>query len=253
LPEKRLIDKNSRESAAWPDGPVVDSYVRGSVVKSRLKQAPPPNSLRYYRNLAGRTLMEIAAALNTKHQTIGKLETRQTILTPEWADRIGSLIGVPAQLIGFSYAPDAYIWAAKAVPVIGTVNADMRIEAAEPPYCSVGIWQRPVPASTFAVTIGREAFSQLSGYLLLFDDTKRERVTPAVISRQNQQDKKFIVHLIDGSMWWRRIVPGAKRNRYHLESVHKSLIENVEIESVSEIFAIEAPGLQLPPPDAFTE
>ncbi len=48
-------------------------------------------------------------------------------LTPEWAERIGEVVRVPKELLAFSDDPDAYGWAVKAVPVVGSIDADLRI------------------------------------------------------------------------------------------------------------------------------
>lgn len=228
-------------------GENAETVAGGSVLKSRLKKAPPPNSLEYYRERAGKTLMEVAAALNTSHQTIQRLEKRQMILTPEWADRISPVIGgVPAQLIGFSYAPDAYMWAASAVPIVGTVEPDLHVSTADKPYRCIGVRNNPAGDSCIAIELGREALPPLAGWLILIDDTRVERMNRSVLERQNEMRRQFIVRIKDGTMWWRRIVPSAKRNFYHLEFDHKPTIYDVEIESVSEFVGFE-PGLTLPP------
>jgi plasmid maintenance system antidote protein VapI len=222
-------------------------FDRKRTADSRLKKAPPPNSIRFYRQKAGLTLEGLAALLNTNHQTIGKLENRQTNLTPEWADRIGARLGgIPSGLIAFSDAPDAYLWAARSVSVIGTVDSGLQIRLRDIVGRRVGITNKP--PKTVALELTDNAIAPMNGWLLLYDEDARERVSAAVLKRQ-ERNAKFIVCLADGTAWWRRIVPSSRRGRYHLEAEHKPPVYDADIESVTEVIGFERPGLDLPPPE----
>jgi transcriptional regulator with XRE-family HTH domain len=200
----------------------------------------PPNSLRYYRKrVAGMTLEQLAAALHTFQQNIGRYERRDRELSEQSAKDIAAVLGVPYELIGFSDSPDAYVWAAKAVPVIGAMNAEHLIE-----YCEttrrIGVTDRPPGTVAVELTEGEP-----SGWFLLYDADAFEPVTKTVLTRQDAH-QKFVVRTADGRTYWRQIVPSHRRNRYHLQAKHCDPIYDIELDSVSEVLDFERPGKDLP-------
>src|SRR5689334_14265777 len=81
---------------------------RRRVRESRLNSAPPPNSIRFYRRRAGMSLERLGKVVGVSREAIRRLEERDTWLDAERAGEIGSALGVPKELIGFSDAADAY-------------------------------------------------------------------------------------------------------------------------------------------------
>jgi transcriptional regulator with XRE-family HTH domain len=200
----------------------------------------PPNSLNYYRKRVARmTLEQLAAALHTFQQNIGRYERRDRELTEKTAKEIAKVLGVPYELIGFSDSPDAYIWAAKAVPVIGAMNAEHLIEPRETGL-RIGVTDRP--PGTVAVKLTEV---EPSGWFLLYDADAFEPVTKAVLARQDAH-QKFVSRTADGRTYWRQIVPSHRRNRYHLQAKLCDPIYDIELHSVSEVLDFERPGKDLP-------
>ena len=210
----------------------------------RNRKWPSGNSLRFYREKKDWTLQEVAKALDTKHQTIQKLETGKMKLTPEWADRIGEVLRVPAKFLGFSNAPDSYSWAVKPVPVVGVVDSEMRVNFNESPQRRIGL--PDASPGLRALELGKDSMPGFEGWMILYDDDAREHVTQDMLERQ-EQNTKFLAHVLNGDTWWRRVVPSARRGFHHLESLHKATVYDVEIDWVCEVLKFEAPGQDLPP------
>jgi hypothetical protein len=145
----------------------------------------PPNSIRFYREKLDVTLQELATELCTNYQTIEKLQNQKMELTTIWADRIGTALGVPASHIAFGDAPDAYHWAAKAVPVIGALNADLRIEPGTPPPQRIGISGRP--PGTVAIEIGGDAISVLAGWFIRRRQTRTRHTNGAAATGDERE------------------------------------------------------------------
>jgi transcriptional regulator with XRE-family HTH domain len=207
---------------------------------------PGTNSVRFYREKKDFTLQEVARALNTKHQTIQKLETGVMKLTPEWADRIGAVLRVPARFLAFSNEPNGYSWAVKPVPIMGLVDSEMRIETAGVPLRRIGV---PDAAPGLrALELGKGSMPGFEGWVILYDEDSRERVSARTIELQ-EQNTKFLIRTHDGETWWRRFVSSARRGFYHLESLHKTTVYDVEIEWVCAVLGFEPPGQDLPPFD----
>ena len=135
----------------------------------------PANSLRFYRESADMTLTDVAKALKTNHQTIQRLETGKMRLTPEWAERIGEVVRVPKELLAFSDDPDAYGWAVKAVPVVGSIDADLRINFSPFPVRRIGV---PNVTSNFrALELGAGSIPAFTGWTIVYDDEAHEHVS----------------------------------------------------------------------------
>lgn len=210
---------------------------------SRLKKPPPGNSIRYYRQRKGLTLQEVASLLGTTHQTIQRLEERNQVLTPDWAMRIGSVVGgIPGALLGYSDAPDAYPWAARPVPVMGTVDERRLIELQPTPMFRVGLTNQP--AGAIAVEV-HDRNLLVDRWLLLYDNSQAEPLTEEIISRQSAGER-FVSRLPDGTVWVRRIVPAAN-GLCHLEADNAPPIYDVQVASVSLVLGFERPGQDLPP------
>ncbi|UGY23830.1 helix-turn-helix domain-containing protein [Bradyrhizobium septentrionale] len=210
---------------------------------SRLKNPPPENSIRYYRQRKGLTLKEVATLLGTTHQTIQRLEELNQVLTPDWAMRIGSVLGgIPGALIAYSDDEDAYPWAARPIPVMGVIDERRQIELQQEPLYRVGLTNRPT--GTVAIEV-RDRTMLLDGWLLLYDDTQAEPITDDIIARQ-ANNERFVCRLTDGTVWVRRIVPAAN-GLHHLETDHAPPIYDAHVKSVALVLGFERPGQDLPP------
>jgi transcriptional regulator with XRE-family HTH domain len=207
--------------------------------KSRLKNAPPPNSIRHYRRLAHVTLEDLAGRLGISRETIRRLEERDTWLDAERAAEIGNVLGVPKEFLGFSDAPDAYAWAARAVPVVGSVIADDEVRYRETGRRVAG--GSYLPSDAVAVVISK---GKLRGWML-FCSGLREPIGKDILERQGPVEK-FIVHLENGTTWWRHIEPASERTLFHLNSPRHCSVTDVDISWVSEVVALQVPLFDLP-------
>lgn len=86
------------------------------------------------------------------------------------------------------------------------------------------------------------------GWVILYDDDARERITQRTLDHQ-ERNTKFLIHVKDNGMWWRRAVPSSRRGFYHLESPHKQTVYDVETDWVCEVLGFEPPDQDLPPFD----
>jgi transcriptional regulator with XRE-family HTH domain len=210
----------------------------------------PPNSIGYYIDKKGLSFKDLATATGYSRQQLQRLIERKRGLRPDNAAKIGEVLGVSAGDIGYSDAPDAYPWATRPIPLIGEVGDRMEISLCQQPHTKIGAYSGFVPKEGAAVKIlASTRFMQLAEMCLFFDRALRERMTLEVLERQ-EAGTTFVVQLVDGSMWWRRIKPrvhAGPRNRvFHLEASNFETITDVEIEWVNEVSAIH-PGRELPP------
>jgi hypothetical protein len=165
-------------------------------------------------------------------------------LTPEYAERIGAMLRVPAKFLAFSNEPNVYGWAVKPVPVVGIIDSEMRIGPEQLRPRRIGVPDASVGLR--ALELGKDSMPSFEGWTILYDENNRERVSQHILDRQ-AQNATFVIRTSSGEMWWRRIVPSARRGSHHLESQHKQTIYDVEIDWVSEVLGFEPPGKDLPP------
>lgn len=78
--------------------------------------------------------------------------------------------------------------------------------------------------------------------VILFDYGARHKVDNDTLSNQG---RGLIIHLKDGTTWYRRISPGSRRNHYHVTAAAVDPIMDAEVEWVAEIIAIQ-PARSLP-------
>jgi transcriptional regulator with XRE-family HTH domain len=204
----------------------------------------PPNAIKFWRKRAGVKLYELAETIGVSNEEMRRIEKGERELSLKHLSPISQRLGVPVADLGFSYSPHPYPWATKPVPIVGAIGANMRVEFHDSPTERTGSLE-PVTASTVALEILPSALEALAGYYAFYDDAIRERMSKEVLARQEEQKAKFIVHLTDGTTWWRRIKSAARRKLYHLEA-GADTITDVEIEWVSEM--IIHPGHFVPPP-----
>lgn len=209
--------------------------------ESRLNRAPPPNTIRYYRRRAGMSLEDLGRIIGVSRETIRKLEERDTWLDPERATAIGRALGLQKEIIGFSYAPNAYSWGARSLWVVGSVSAQDEITFGGAPDRHVAGGSH-LPEDSVALDIRQ---GKMRGWLLVFRPESSERMSKGVLERQGAQEN-FIACLEDGTTWWRHISPAARQGRYHLNSRHQDPIHDVRIAWVAKIVGIESPLLELP-------
>lgn len=207
--------------------------------ESRLKSVPPPNSIRYYRRQAGLSLAHLAKLLGVTGETIRRFEQRHTWLDEERAAEIAKALRVPKEVLGFSDTPDAYAWAAKAIPVIGTVIEDDQVR-----YRKTGrrVAGSHLPSDAVALDVAR---GKLRGWMLYYRAEVREPMSEEILKRQGRAPK-FIVNLNDGTTWWRKIRPSSEQHLFHLDAPFMQTVSHVEISWVSEIVALQVPVFDLP-------
>ena len=189
------------------------------------------------------SLEDVGKIVGVSRETIRKLEERDTWLDVERAAEIGRALSVPKEVLGFSYAADAYGWAAKALPVVGSVAANDEVVFEQMERRVAG--GAHLPAGSVALDIKQ---GKMRGWLLVYREGAMEPMTKEVLERQGP-DEKFIAHLADGTTWWRHITPASKRNIYHLNSRYLDSLNDVEIEWVSEIVGFEPALFDLPTPE----
>ncbi|MGX4804846.1 helix-turn-helix transcriptional regulator [Bradyrhizobium guangdongense] len=211
------------------------------IKESRLNQAPPPNTIRFYRRRAGMSLEDVGKIIGVSRETIRKLEDRDTWLDPERATEIGHALGLPKEIIGFSYAPNPYSWAARSLWVVGSVSAQDEITFGDAPHRHVAGGSH-LPEDSVALDIQQ---GKMRGWLLVFRPESSERMSKSVLERQGLQEN-FIACLDDGATWWRHISPAARQGRYHLNSRHQDPIHDVRIAWVAKIVGIVDPLFDLP-------
>lgn len=212
---------------------------RQRLAESRLKSPPPPNLIRFYRQRADMSLEVLARNLQLSRETVRRLEERDIWLEADRAAQISKVLGVPKEVLAFSQEPNAYTWAAKAVPLIGSVIAEDEVR-----YRKTGrrVFGRSyLPATVVALDIQH---GKLHGWLL-FSKALSEPMTQNVLERQGNAEK-FIAGLKNRTQWWRHIKPASDRNRFHLNSPYLSPIQDAEIFRVWEIVGLEAPLFDFP-------
>jgi transcriptional regulator with XRE-family HTH domain len=239
---KSQEDQHARpqETPSQPKARARSRLSFAKATESRLKDAPPPNSIRYYRRRARVSLEQIANRLGVSRETIRRVEDRHTWLDAERAEKIGKALGVPKELLGFSDAPNAYAWAARAVPVIGSVIAEDEVRYFQTGRRVGGASNLPADAVALDIKQGK-----LRGWMLFFRGSICEPVSKDILERQRLAEM-FVVHLKNGTTWWRHIKPSSGRDRFHLDSPHLSSLTDVEISWVSEVIALQAPLFDLP-------
>ena len=173
------------------------------------------------------SLDDVGQRVGVTRETIRRLEARDTWLDAERASEIALAIGVPKEVLGFSYAVDAYGWAVKAVPVVGAITNNDEVKYEPTGRCVAG--GAHLPAGTLGLDIRQ---GKMRGALLVYRGDKLEPMTPDILIRQGSNEN-FISHLTDGTTWWRHITPAAKQNLYHVQSRHLDPLNDVQIEWVS--------------------
>lgn len=210
------------------------------VEESRLNCAPPSNSIRFYRRRAGMSLEDVGKLVGVTRETIRRLEERDTWLDAARAAEIARALGLPKEILGFSYAADAYGWAAKAVPVVGSIIANDEVKFEQTGRRVAGGAHLPVGSVGLDIKHGK-----MRGWLLVYRGEGLEPITDDVLHQQGFNEN-FISHLVDGTTWWRHITPAAKPNLYHVNSRHLDPLNDVQIKWVAKIVGIEPEPLELP-------
>jgi hypothetical protein len=221
---------------------------------SRLRHRPPPNQIDFYLGKSGLTQDQLADSINearvrdgkkpTTRQQIGKLKNGQSNLSAEWADYIGRALGVEGSLIGYSDSPDAYAWAAKAIPIMGYVTPELLVEQTNRALGHIGLTNTTRTTQAFQITEGA-IVSQVTGWFLLADMANRQPISELHIS--DQDGYGYLSCTMTGDLWWRRIIPTAIRGRYHLEADNRRPVYDVVIDWVTPVLRLEPPGKGLPP------
>jgi transcriptional regulator with XRE-family HTH domain len=207
---------------------------------SRLKTAPPRNSIRFFRIKAGLNRADLGDKLGTSGETIRKLEQCDTWLDANRAMEIGRVLRVPYELLGFSYAPDAYAWAAKAVPVVGEITANDEVKFAETNRCVAGGAHLPQGCVALEVKVGK-----MRGWQLVYREAAQQAMSREILAQQGNCEK-LLVHLVNGTTWWRHIQRASTNDLFHLYSQHLDTINDVRIAWVSEIVGFELARYDLP-------
>jgi hypothetical protein len=175
-------------------------------------------------------------------ETIRKLEQCDIWLDADRAREIGRILRVPYELLGFSYASDAHAWAAKAVPVVGEITTNDEVNFAKTGCCVAGGAHLPRGCVALHITIGK-----MRGVYLIYQEAAQLAMSREILARQGNREL-FLVHLVNGTTWWRHIVPSPATDLYHLHSQYLDMISDVRIAWVSEILGFELARCPLPTP-----
>ncbi|MET4481427.1 DNA-binding XRE family transcriptional regulator [Bradyrhizobium sp. F1.13.3] len=208
--------------------------------RSRLLTAPPGNSLRFFRNKAGLKRAELGRKLGISGETIRKLEQCDIWLDANRAAEIGRVLCVPYELLGFSYASEPYVWAAKPIPVVGEITANDEVKFAQTDHYVAGGAHLPHGCVALDIKVGK-----MRGWHLTYRENAQQTMSREVLAQQRQCEN-FLVHLVNGTTWWRYIQPSLTNDRYHLHSRCLDTINDVRIAWVSEIVGFEFERYQLP-------
>ncbi|MBR1092696.1 helix-turn-helix transcriptional regulator [Bradyrhizobium manausense] len=206
---------------------------------SRPNNAPPPNSVRYYRLRAGMSQAQLGSLIGVSGETIRRIENRDTWLDEALATEIGMALDLPKEAVGFSDAPDGYTWAAKAVPLVGSVIAEDEVRYRKTRRRVAGSPSLPQDAVALVIRQGK-----MKGWLL-FHRGVQEPMSDGVLLRQGRAEK-FIACLQSGRTWWRNISIGAERDVFDLISSDYPSIRDVKIIWVTEVIGFEVPLFDLP-------
>ena len=184
-----------------------------------------------------------AGNVGVTRETIRRLEDRDTWLEIERAAEIARALGVAKEVLGFSHAADAYGWAAKEIPVVGSIIANDEVKFEQTGRRVAGGAHLPVGSVGLDIKHGK-----LRGWLLVYRDEGLEPITDDVLQRQGFNEN-FISHLVDGTTWWRHITPAAKSNFYHVSSKHLDPLNDVQIQWVTKILGFVWEQYELPTPE----
>nr|WP_277998169.1 helix-turn-helix transcriptional regulator [Bradyrhizobium symbiodeficiens] len=179
--------------------------------------------MRFYRRRVGMSLEDVGKLVGVTRETIRRLEERDTWLDTDRADQIGKALSVPLEVLGFSYATDAYSSAAKALPVVGSITSDDKVQFEQTGRRVAG--GAHLPAGSVALDINQ---GKMRGWLLVYREEAMEPISQYVLLRQGQNEN-FSSHLADGTTWWRHIKPAAKQGFYHLNSRYLEPLDDVQM------------------------
>ena len=146
---------------------------------SRLAKAPPPNSVRYFRQKAALPRFEVARRIGTSGETIRKLERGDTWLDADRAQELGRALRVPYELLGFSYARDAYAWAAKALPVVGMITGADEVRFVETGRGIAGGAHLPAGCVALEINVGK-----LRGWHLAYQELEQHAMSDGILTCQ---------------------------------------------------------------------
>ena len=122
----------------------------------------------------------------------------------------------------------------------------MRVEFSAQPPRRIGI--ADAGPGLRALELGKESMPGFENWVILYDEDARGRVSQRTLERQDN-NTQFLTRAHGGDMWWRRIVPSSRRGFFHLESLHKATVYDVDVDWVCEILGLKPPGQDLPPFD----
>lgn len=237
---KLMFGTHSPNRPDPPRAPLRAGRPSQRIGESRLNYAPPPNSIRYYRRRAGMSPSDVGKLVGVTRETIRRLENRDTWLVAERAAEIARALNLPKEVLGFSYAADAYSWAAKAIPVVGAIVDNDEVKFEQTGRRVAGGAHLPVGSVGLDIKQGK-----MRGWLLVYRNEGLEPTSDDVLHRQGFNEN-FISRLADGTTWWRHIRPAAKPNLYHVNSRHLDPLNDVRIEWVAKIVGIEPEPFELP-------
>ncbi|MBR1092697.1 helix-turn-helix transcriptional regulator [Bradyrhizobium manausense] len=214
---------------------------------SRLVNPPPPNSIRFFRIRAGLARADLGRKLGVAGETIRKLEQCDTWLDADRAVEIGRILGVPYELLGFSYASDAYAWATKAVPVVGEITANDQVKFARTDRIVAGSAHLPQGCVALEIKIGK-----MRGWNLIYQEAAQLSMSSELLAQQGNREN-FLVHLVNGTTWWRHVLRAQTIGLHHLQSQYVDVITDARIAWVSEVLGFELARYPLPTPAQLKE
>jgi hypothetical protein len=175
-------------------------------------------------------------------ETIRKLEQCDTWLDADRAVEIGRILHVPYELLGFSYVSHGYAWATRAIPVVGEITANDEVKFVETDRHVAGGAHLPRGCVALHIKIGK-----MRGLYLIYQKDAQLAISKDILARQGDRER-FLVHLVNGTTWWRHIVPSPATDLYHLHSQYLDTLNDVRIAWVLEILGFELPRYPLPTP-----
>lgn len=187
-----------------------------------------PNRVREHRIAKGMTLKQLAEAVGKgdRHQTIEKIETGKTELSPAWRKQLGRALGVrPLDLL----RPEDAI--SLQVPIVGYIGAGEEVHY----FDDQGHLDRTEPPSAEAedaVAVIVRGTSMLPRYYegdLLFFEKTADGVASDCLARD------CIVKVHGGGLLVKRLFKGSAEGLYRLRSVNGPEIEDVELEWAAKV------------------
>ncbi|MDH2404332.1 hypothetical protein QCM77_30915 [Bradyrhizobium sp. SSUT18] len=118
---------------------------------------------------------------------------------------------------------------------MGEITANDEVKFAETNRCVAG-------GAHLALNV---RVGKMRGSYLIYREGAQLEMSRKILAQQGDCEN-FLVHLVNGTTWWRNIQPSPSINLYHLHSQYLDTINDVRIAWVSEIMGFELARYDLP-------